>query len=91
MQILLIGAGAREDALAWKIQNSSLFDQGQGKLYTWPKAYSLIKGTQKLDLAANARLEQLADKALELKIDLINKIYRVAGHQCLRSLCLTGD
>ncbi|NRA44607.1 MAG: phosphoribosylamine--glycine ligase [Oligoflexales bacterium] len=70
MQILLIGAGAREDALAWKIQNSSLFDQGQGKLYTWPKAYSLIKGTQKLDLAANARLEQLADKALELKIDL---------------------
>ena len=71
MQILLIGAGAREDALAWKIHNSPLFQLGSpGKLYTWPKEFSLVKGTQKLELAADASLTQLACKALELRIDL---------------------
>ncbi|MFK7825302.1 MAG: phosphoribosylamine--glycine ligase [Oligoflexales bacterium] len=71
MQILLIGTGAREDALAWKIQNSPLFHQGSvGKLYTWPKEFSLVEDTQQLDLTADASWEQLADKVLELKIDL---------------------
>lgn len=72
MQILLIGTGAREDAIAWKIKNSPLFDlNSPGKLYTWPKAYSLVKSAQKLDLVADVGWEQLADKALELKIDLV--------------------
>lgn len=56
MKILLIGSGAREHALAWKLRRSSLTRD----LYVWPGSPALDTLAQRLDMPGDSRWEDVA-------------------------------
>lgn len=67
MQILLIGSGAREHALAWKIKQSDLCTE----LWLWPGSPTLDSLGRKLDMGLDAGWEDIARKAKNQGIDFV--------------------
>ncbi|MBC7661348.1 MAG: phosphoribosylamine--glycine ligase [Chitinophagaceae bacterium] len=67
MKILLIGSGAREHALAWKIRQSSITDE----LWLWPGSPTLLAHGKRLDIGNDARWEDLARFAKNQGIDFV--------------------
>ncbi len=82
MRVLLIGKGAREHALAWKITGSQLLE----KLYLWPGNGAMTGVGEALDLDPSASFEQLAKAATQLGIDLV-----VSGPEAPLSLGLADE
>ena len=66
MRILLIGQGAREHALAWKLKQSSLMSE----LFVWPGNAAMNQIACPFTNAENPTLEELALEAKNKKIDL---------------------
>lgn len=67
MKILLIGSGAREHALAWKFRQSAITDE----LWLWPGSPTMLDHGQRLDIASDARWEDLARYAKNQDIDFV--------------------
>ena len=67
MKILLIGSGAREHALAWKLKQSTLTDE----LWLWPGSPAIDPLGQRLDIASDACWEDLARYAKSAGIDFV--------------------
>jgi len=67
MNILLVGSGSREHALAWKFAKSPLL----GKQYLWPGNPASKKLADSIDLAPDADFETLGKLVIELKIDVV--------------------
>ena len=66
MQILLIGKGAREHALAWKLSQSQKVRQ----LYVWPGNPAMDNCGVAFPLSTDATHEAVAKKAMDFGIDL---------------------
>lgn len=64
MQILLIGQGAREHALAWKLKQSPLCTE----LYCWPGNPAIHQIAKKIPLPADVSYQTLAFKIIEIGI-----------------------
>lgn len=67
MKILLIGSGAREHALAWKLKQSDLTQE----LWLWPGSPVMNALGRRLDIASDARWEDLARYAKNQDIDFV--------------------
>ena len=67
MRILIIGSGAREHALAWKISRSPLLT----KMFVWPGNPAIHLFTEKLAVKDSVSYEELAKTAKSLGIDLV--------------------
>lgn len=70
MRILIIGAGSREHALIWKIQQSTLCSQ----IYTWPARSNLAPFTELHsleDIQPSSSGADLARQCLKQKIELV--------------------
>ena len=72
MHILLIGNGAREDALAWKILLSETFIHSKSsRLYLWPEKFSSHEDTFNLPIESDASLDKVAKLAKNLNIEYV--------------------
>ncbi len=67
MKILLIGSGAREHALAWKLKSSDLTEE----LWLWPGSPVMARLGQRLDMGNDARWEDIARYAKNQGIDFV--------------------
>jgi phosphoribosylamine--glycine ligase len=67
MKVLLVGSGAREHALAWKLRQSALVDA----LWLWPGSAAMEGLGQRLDLGLDARMSDLARMAKNQGIDFL--------------------
>ncbi len=67
MKVLLIGSGARENALAWKLAQSPLL----GKLYLWPGNPGMLEAGEFLELAPGADYEAVLHAARAKDVELI--------------------
>lgn len=67
MKLLLIGSGAREHALAWKLRQSDLVDA----LWFWPGAAAMEGLGKRLDLGLEASLSDVARFAKNQGIDMV--------------------
>ena len=68
MRILLIGNGARENALAWKISNSPSFKNSNSVLYAAPGNPGINKFAQAIDISPTD-IQSLKNFAVQNKID----------------------
>lgn len=67
MKFLLIGSGAREHALAWKLRQSKLVNS----LWFWPGAPAMESLGQRLDMGREASLRDVARYAKNQGIDCV--------------------
>lgn len=67
MRVLLIGKGAREHALAWKIRRSPLVSD----LLIWPGNVAMNRLGLPLDLPADAPLPEVVQAARSSRVDLV--------------------
>lgn len=67
VKVLLVGAGAREHALAWKFRQSKLL----GKLYLWPGNPGMRGCGEFLNAPASASYDDVLQKAKSEAIDLV--------------------
>jgi phosphoribosylamine--glycine ligase len=67
MKILLIGSGAREHALAWKIRQSPITDE----LWIWPGSPTMLAHGKRLDIGADARWADVARLAKNQSFDFV--------------------
>lgn len=67
MNILLIGSGAREHALAWKMRQSDIVDE----LWFWPGSPSMGALGKKLDIGLDATMRDVARLAKNQDIDFV--------------------
>jgi len=67
MRVLLVGSGAREHALAWKLRQSALVDD----LWMWPGSPAMEGLGRRLDIGLDARMVDLARMAKNQGIDFV--------------------
>lgn len=67
MNILLIGSGAREHALAWKMRQSDIVDT----LWVWPGSPSMSGLAKKLDIGLDATMYDVARLAKNQDLDFV--------------------
>ncbi len=66
MNILVVGSGAREHAIVWKVKQSPLVDL----VFAWPGNAGIFEDAHSLALPSDASFEQLADAVEQNSIDL---------------------
>lgn len=67
MKYLLVGGGAREHALAWKLKKSKLVDT----LFVWPGNPASNLYSERLDLPTDANLDKVVEMAKDRQIDAV--------------------
>jgi phosphoribosylamine--glycine ligase len=67
MRILLVGSGAREHAISWKLLQSNLLS----KLWVWPLNPGFSCGVGSLNIGSDASFEELYGEILRIQIDAV--------------------
>ena len=73
MNVLLIGNGGRENAIAWKIFNSDSFINTDSRLFATQGNPGMIKYSESVDIAPD-NIKGLIEFSVREKIELIVKI-----------------
>ena len=64
MKVLVIGSGAREHAIAWKVAQSLLVE----KVFVWPGNAGIFEDAEAIELSSSASTEQVVERVKELGI-----------------------